>query len=319
MRKYIIRRLLLTLPTLFILTLIIFMTVHFIPGDVIDGILADWQLVDRVVIDREALERKLGLDKPVVIQYAIWLRDILFKGTLGTSLFGGWEVEDKIIERLPVTLQLGAMALIIGLVISLPVGIYSAVRQDTATDYVGRTIAIMGLATPNFWLAMMVIMFPAIWWDWTPPITLVGFFEDPIANLYLFAIPSAILGTAMAASTMRLTRTMMLEVLRQDYIRTASSKGLKERVVVVRHAIRNAMIPVVTLIGMELPIMVGGSVIIENIFALPGVGRLMLEAFELRDFPVIAGGNLFFATIIVMTNLLIDLVYPLIDPRVRLG
>ena len=191
------------------------------------------------------------------------------------------------------------------------------IRQDTAADYAGRSIAIIGLATPNFWLGIMVMIYPVIWWGWAPPLELVAFTEDPLGNLAVFIIPSLILGTASAAGTMRMTRTMMLEVLRQDYIRTAWSKGLKERVVVVRHAIKNALIPVVSLVGLQLPILVGGSVIMENIFNLPGLGRLMVQALSDRDYPVVSGINLFFATGVVGINLLIDLVYAVLDPRVR--
>ena len=209
---------------------------------------------------------------------------------------GRGAVEQKILNRLPVTIELGLMAILIGLVIALPVGIYSAMRQDTAADYLGRSIAIIGLATPNFWLGIMVMIFPAIWWGWSPPLELVSFTDDPLGNLAVFFIPSLILGTASAAATMRMTRTMMLEVLRQDYIRTAWSKGLKERAVVMRHAVKNALIPVVTLIGLQLPILVGGAVIMENIFNLPGLGRLMVNALNNRDYPVVSGINLVFAT-----------------------
>jgi peptide/nickel transport system permease protein len=209
------------------------------------------------------------------------------------------------------------MAIVIGLLIALPVGIYSAIRQDTAADYLGRTVAIIGMATPNFWLAIMVMIYPAIWWGWAPPMRWVPFTEDLLGNLGILIIPSLILGTASSAATMRMMRTMMLEVLRQDYIRTAWSKGLRERVVVIRHTIKNALIPVVTLIGLQLPILVGGSVIIENIFNLPGLGRLMLTALTDRDYPVISGINMFFATVVVGINLLIDLLYAYLDPRVR--
>jgi peptide/nickel transport system permease protein len=226
-------------------------------------------------------------------------------------------VEEKIIHRLPVTIQLGLMSIVIGLLIALPVGIYSAIRQDTAADYVGRSAAIIGLVTPNFWLGIMVMIYPAIWWGWAPPMRLVPLSEDLLGNLAVFLIPSLIVGTAMSAATMRMTRTMMLEVLRQDYIRTAWSKGLKERVVVVRHAVKNALIPVVSLIGLQLPILVGGAVIMENIFNLPGLGRLMLDALTDRDYPVVSGINLFFATGVVLFNLLIDLLYSYLDPRVR--
>ena len=317
MRTYIIRRVLLLIPTLLILSIIVFLTVRLLPGDVIDAMLTDLQY-SAFVVDREALERRLGLDVPAYVQYGRWIGGLLLQGTLGESLLGGHlTVEEKIIGRLPVTLQLGLVAIVIGLVIALPVGIYSAVRQDTATDYLGRTIAIIGLATPNFWLALMVMIFPSIWWGWSPPMFVIPFTEDPLGSLGVFVIPGLILGTYYSAATMRMTRTMMLEVLRQDYIRTAWSKGLKERLIVIRHAIKNALIPVVSLIGLQLPILVGGSVIMENIFNLPGLGRLLLNALQDRDYPMISGINLFFAAGVVLLNLLIDLIYPYLDPRVR--
>ena len=316
MKAYIIRRLLLIIPTLFLLSIIVFLSVRFIPGDIIDTMIAaDHNAMTGM--DREVLLHALGLDVPVYVQYGRWLRGIFLHGTLGNSLLGAWTVEEKIIGRLPVTIELGLLAIVIGLLIALPVGIYSAIRQDTAADYLGRSVAIVGLATPNFWLGIMVMIYPAIWWGWAPPMRLIPFSEDPLGNLEVFLIPSLILGTAMAAATMRMTRTMMLEVLRQDYIRTAWSKGLRERIVVFRHAIKNALIPVVSLIGLQLPILVGGAVIMENIFNLPGLGRLMLTALSDRDYPVISGINMFFATVVVGINLLIDLLYAYLDPRVR--
>ena len=308
----------LTVPTLFILSILVFLSVRFIPGDVIDAIQVRLgYTVFGASVDREALERQLGLDVPVYVQYGRWLRGIFVHGSLGESLMGRGAVEQKIIDRLPVTIELGLMAILIGLVIALPVGIYSAIRQDTAADFLGRSVAIVGLATPNFWLGIMVMIYPAIWWGWAPPLELVAFTEDPLGNLAVFLIPSLILGTAAAAATMRMTRTMMLEVLRQDYIRTAWAKGLKERAVVIRHAVKNALIPVVSLIGLQLPILVGGAVIMENIFNLPGLGRLLLTALNDRDYPMVSGINLFFATGVVGINLLIDLVYAVLDPRVR--
>ena len=316
MRAYIIRRLLLIIPTLFILTILVFLSVRFIPGDVIDAMLGKVEF-QAMEVDREALERMLGLDQPVYVQYGRWVGDIVWHGTLGKSLLGGGAVGDKIIDRLPVTIELGLLAIVIGLVIALPVGIYSAIRQDTAADYVARSIAVIGLATPNFWLGIMVMLYPAIWWGWSPSMELIPFTEDPLGNLGMFLIPSLILGTAMAAATMRMTRTMMLEVLRQDYIRTALAKGLNERVVIMRHAVKNALIPVVTLIGLQLPILLGGSVIMENIFNLPGLGRLLLLALTDRDYPVVSGVNLVFGTAVLAINLMIDLIYPYLDPRVR--
>ena len=317
MRAYIIRRLLLLLPTLFILTILVFLSVRFIPGDVIDVMVGEMQFMV-IDIDREGVLHMLGLDVPVHVQYGRWLGGIFLHGTLGESLFGGYySIEERILLRLPVTIELGVLAIIIGLVIALPIGIYSAIRQDTAADYAGRSIAIIGMATPNFWLAIMVMIYPSIWWGWAPPMEVVPFTEDPLGNLGVFIIPSVILGTAAAATTMRMTRTMMLEVLRQDYIRTAWSKGLNERVVIMRHAIKNALIPVVTLIGLQLPILVGGAVIMENIFNLPGLGRLLVDALNRRDYPVVSGINLVFATMVIGVNLMIDLIYPYLDPRVR--
>ena len=321
MRAYIIRRLLLVVPTLFILSVLVFLSVRFIPGDVID-IMAGRTAFVGGQIDRATIEQRLGLDLPIHVQYGGWIGGILLRGTLGESLLGGWRIEERMLGRLPVTAELGLLAILIGLVIALPVGIYSAVRQYTAADYVGRSVAIMGLATPNFWLGTMVMIYPAIWWAWSPPMELIPLAQDPLAqdplgNLGMFLIPSLILGTYLAASTMRMTRTMMLEVLRQDYIRTAWAKGLLERSVILRHAVKNAIIPVVTLVGMQLPILVGGSVIIENIFNLPGLGRLMLAALNDRDYPVVSAINLFFATVVVLVNLVTDLLYASLDPRIR--
>ena len=316
MKAYIIRRILLIIPTLFILSLLVFFSVRFIPGNVIDA------LVGRLgqqagVVNREVILKRLGLDQPGYVQYGRWIRGLLLQGTLGKSLLGDRTVEAKIEGRLSVTIQLGIMSIFIGLLIALPVGIYSAIRQDTASDYAGRSLAIIGLSTPDFWLGTMVMVFPAIWWNWSPSMELIRFSEDPLGNLGMFLIPSLIVGTYLAATTMRMTRAMMLEVLRQDYVRTAWSKGLRERLVVMRHAVKNALIPVVTLIGMQLPIMIGGSVIMENIFNLPGLGQLMWLALQDRDYPVVSGVNLIFATMVVLANLLIDLIYPYLDPRVR--
>ena len=317
MKAYVIRRLLLMIPTLFILTVIVFLTVRFIPGDAIDTMMLRLELFD---FDRDDLLRSLGLDVPLHVQYGRWISGILLRGTFGESLFGGaTPIEERILAKLPVTLELGLMSIAIALVIALPVGIYSAIRQDRLGDFVGRSVAVIGLATPNFWLGTMVMIYPAIWWGWTPPLEYVPLAEDPPANLGILLIPALILGTAMSAHTMRLTRTMMLEVLRQDYIRTAWAKGLRERLVVIRHAVKNAMIPVVTGIGLSLPLLVGGSVIMENIFNLPGLGRLMVTALQDRDYPVISAVNLFFAVAVAVFNLLIDLIYPYLDPRVRHG
>ncbi len=242
MRAYVVRRILLIIPTLFLLSILVFLSARFIPGDIVDTMMASDQNA-MFGVDREALLRALGLDVPVHVQYGRWLEGILLRGTLGNSLLGDWPVEEKIAGRLPVTLELGFLALVIGLVLGVPIGIWSAIHQDTTVDYAGRSVAILGLATPNFWLGIMVMTYPVIWWGWTPRMQLIPFAENPLENLEMFIIPGLILGTALSAATMRMTRTMMLEVLRQDYIRTAWSKGLRERVVVIRHAVKNALIP----------------------------------------------------------------------------
>ncbi|MCL0029258.1 ABC transporter permease [Dehalococcoidia bacterium] len=334
MTPYIIRRVLLLIPTLFILSLLVFLSVRFIPGDVVDVWMHKMASAGDGIqdYDRESFLRFFGLDEPVYVQYGRWIGVLrtpdfltdeshfrgLLQGTFGESIAGSTNtIEERIIGRLPVTIELGVMAIVIGLVIALPVGIYSAIRQDTAADYVGRSMAVIGMATPNFWLAIILMIYPVIWWGWSPPLEYVPFTRDPLESLKGIFFPSLILGTGMSAATMRLTRTMMLEVLRQDYIRTARSKGLRERVVVLRHALKNALIPIVTLIGMQLPMLVGGAVIIENIFNLPGLGQLFIYSLVERDYPLIQGINLFFGTVVMLLILMIDLIYPYLDPRVR--
>ena len=318
MRTYIIRRLLLLVPTLFIVTVMVFLLMRLIPGDIIDAMVNEMGPEAGGSLDRAAIERRLGLDVPIHVQFGRWIGEIL-QGNLGTSLRGDEPVVEQILPRLPVTFELGVMAIVIGLLIALPVGIYSAIRQDTAADYLGRSVAIIGLATPNFWLGIMVMIYPAIWWGWSPPMEYVPISEDLVGNIGILIIPSLILGTAGAASTMRMTRTMMLEVLRQDYIRTAWAKGLNERVVIMRHAIKNALIPVVTLVGFQLPILIGGSVIIEQIFVLPGIGRLLVSALSQREYHLVSAINLMLATAVIVVNLMVDLTYAYLDPRVRYG
>ena len=210
MSAYLTRRLLLLSPTLFLLSILVFLSVRFLPGDVID-VIAGHMVQAGGGLDRAAIEQRLGLDLPIHVQYGRWIGGILLRGTIGESLLGGWPVEERLFDRMPITLELGVLAILIGLVIALPVGIYSAVRRDTVADYVGRILAILGLATPNFWLGIMLMIYPAIWWGWSPPMELVAFAKDPRGHLGILVIPSLILGTAFSASTMRMTRTMMLE------------------------------------------------------------------------------------------------------------
>ena len=317
MHRYLIRRFLLMIPTLFIISVIVFGSLRLIPGDLVDMIVLEREKNAGGQVDREAIERLLGLDAPIHIQYGRWVRDIFQHGSLGVSWRSPESVRTRIFGRVAVTIELGLLAMVMGLLVALPIGIYSALRQDTIGDYIGRSCAIIFFAVPSFWIATMIMVYPAIWWGWSPPVQLIPFTEDPLGNLGMFIIPSIILGMGMAGTTMRMTRTMMLEVLRQDYIRTAYAKGLRERTVVMRHALKNALIPVVTMIGFSLPVLVGGAVIIEKIFALPGLGRLMLEGLDQRDYALVSGINLIFATVVVLSNLLVDISYAFLDPRIR--
>ena len=238
-------------------------------------------------------------------------------GNLGESFLGTRTVMQEIGRTLGPTMQLGIMTTVLSTIVAVPLGIFSAIRQDTIGDYSGRFLAILGLAVPTFWLGTMVLVIPAILWDWAPPMQYVFFFNDPIDNLKFFLIPTAVAGLFGSAWVMRMTRSMMLEVLRQDYIRTAWSKGLKERLVIWRHAVKNAMIPIVTIIGMQVPLTLGGQVVIEKLFNVPGMGRLLLSAVDRRDYPIMQGINIFLAFFIVTANLLTDLTYGYLDPRIR--
>jgi peptide/nickel transport system permease protein len=321
MRAYIIRRLLFIIPTVFMVTVLVFLTTRFIPGDVIDMMVSEMSSVAEAQtaaeIDVELIRHRLGLDVPIHVQYVRWAGRILTRGDLGNSL---WTQRPLILElqkRIPVTFELSLMALIISIIIALPVGVYSAIRQDTAGDYVGRTIAIAGLSIPNFWLGTIIVVLPAIWWGWSPPVEYIPLVKDPLGNLGQFIIPAIIMGTATAAGLMRMTRTMMLEVLRNDYIRTAWSKGLKERVIVLRHALKNASLPLITMLGARIPGLLSGAIIMEQIFCLPGMGRLMIDAINNRDYPVISGVNLIMASLTLVCILITDISYAWVDPRIR--
>ena len=314
MQAYIVRRLLALVPTLIFTSIIVFASIRLIPGDVIDLMLAQNDVAS--VQDRSAVEAALGLDQPVYIQYFIWIGDAL-TGDLGRSLWQNVPVTEQLAATLPITFELGFLALIVALSVALPIGIYSALRQDTAGDYSARSFSLLMLAIPSFWLGTLVMVFPSVWWRWSPDLVYTPFFEDPLTNLSHMIVPAIILGLGMSAVTMRMTRTMMLEVLRQDYIRTARAKGLAEGLVIIRHALRNGLIPVVTLIGLQAPLLIGGTVILEQIFVVPGMGLLLLEAVFQRDYPVVTGVFLVVGVGILVINFLVDLSYGFLDPKVR--
>jgi peptide/nickel transport system permease protein len=310
MRNYVLRRLLVAVPSLLIASLIVFTLPRLIPGDVVQLMLEEKAYGK----DLEDLRAKLGLNRPIYVQYFDWLGSV-GRGNFGESLWTRQPVLSELARRLPITATLGLMAIAVAITIGIPVGVVAAIRQDGVLDFVTRSAAILGLSVPSFVIAILVTLLPAIWWGWTPPRFEFG--KDPVSYLLQFVLPAIILGVASAAGIMRLTRGMLLEVLRQDYVRTAWAKGLRERVVVLKHALKNAVIPVVTVLGLQVAAIAGGSVIIEWIFGIPGMGQFLVDAIVQRDYPVIQGINLVIVTIIVTTNLTVDLVYALLDPRIR--
>jgi peptide/nickel transport system permease protein len=312
MRRYVLQRLLLVIPTLLGVTMAISLLVRMIPGGAAAAFCSEGCTQEQAA----AIERSLGLDRPWPVQYVEWLGNAL-RGDLGESFQNRRSVAADIKTRLPVTMQLGLMAMLVGLMISLPVGIISAIRQDSAIDYSSRSFAVALLSIPSFWLGTLIIAWGGKLWGWAPPLTYKSFLESPVENITITLIPALLLGATLSGTVMRLSRAQMLEVMRQDYIRTAWSKGLRESIIISRHAIRNAFIPVVTLIGLQVPILVGGSVVVEQIFNVPGIGRFLVTAIGQRDYPIIQGVNLVVATVIVMTNLVVDVSYSMLDPRVR--
>lgn len=314
MGSYLLRRLGLAVITILGVSFLTFSSVRLIPGDVVD-VLSSGSGVTHIE-GKEALRRQLGLDRPLPVQYVAWMSKIV-RGDFGRSLISNDSVAANVRSRMPVSLELGILATLFGFLIGVPIGIISAMRQDTWLDYALRSISVGMLAIPGYWIATLVIVYGALWFGWTPPIIYIPFNEDPWGNIRQFLLPAALLGITGSAGLMRLTRTTMLEVLRQDYVRTAWSKGLSERVVVVRHALRNAMIPVVTLMGLSLATIAGGTVIFEQIFNLPGMGRYLFLSVNQRDYPAVQGVVLVFAAIVVFANLLTDIAYGVLDPRIR--
>jgi len=318
MLAYFLRRLFALIPTFLFASVIVFSAVHLIPGDVIDMMLSQNDIgANRK--SKDQLIQALGLDQPMHLQYLRWLSGIVTRLDLGTSLWTQQSVTSLIFERLPTTLYLGTLAIGFALLIAIPIGILSAVRQDTAADYIGRSIAITALAVPVFWVGTMVVVFPSIWWGVAPTTRYVAFFAEPWLSFKQMAIPALVLGIALSGITMRMTRTMVLEVLRQDYIRTAWAKGLDEGTIIRRHVMKNALLPVITIIGLQVPLVLGGAVIVEQIFVLPGMGQLLLEAVSQRDYPLITGIFLFVGSGVLLINLVVDLSYGLLDPKIRQG
>jgi peptide/nickel transport system permease protein len=313
MRAYLLRRLALLLPTIVGITIILFMAVRFLPGDVVDQILGDYGAASQET--RRQLEEQYSLNENIAQQYVEWVGKLL-TGDFGTSIISGRPVSQELKHRMPTTMELGAMALFCSMLIALPIGVLSAVKQNHLSDYIARSFAILLLSVPSFWLALMAITYGFVWFDWTPPLRFSSLTADPAANLRILWVPAVILGAALSGTTMRLTRSAMLEVLREDYVRTARAKGLGERAVIIRHALRNAIVPVITIVGLQVPVLVGGTVILERIFSIPGMGSYLLNSLNQRDYPVVQSIVLISAIVVVGTNLIVDLAYSTLDPRI---
>lgn len=314
MGSYILRRLLSMIPVLFIVSLIVFSLLHLTPGDPALSMLGEEATPDSVALLRE----RLGLDQPLPVQYVKWMTSVL-TGDLGRSIRSNQPVSESITTRLPVTIELTILSVLISLMISIPVGIIAAMRRNSPVDTASTTVALLGVALPNFFLAILLIFLFSVRLGWLSPIGYTPILDDPIDNLKRMIMPALTLGTGLSAIVMRMTRSSLLEVLDQDYVRTARAKGLREARVVRVHAFKNAMVPVVTVVGLQIGGLLGGTIITETIFVLPGIGRLLVDAIFQRDFPVVQGVVLFAALAFLFTNLIVDLLYAYIDPRIRYG
>lgn len=313
MKQYVLRRLALTVPTLGLVSLIVFGMMRLMPGDVVTRMVEGQAYAPTLA----ALRKDLGLDRPVYAQYLSWVGGIVLRGDFGSSYWTRQPILDEFARRFPVTLELAILTILVSVTIGILVGIVSAVRQDSPLDYLGRVLAILALSVPYFGLAVLVVVLPSIYFRWTPVWTYVALTTDPLQNLKIMIVPALVFGVTRAGPIMRIMRSALLDVLRQDYIRTAWSKGLGERAIVLRHALKNAMIPVISLVGLQMPLYLGGSVIVESIFRLPGVGLFFFEALTRLDYPVVQSVNLIIATLVVGLNLAIDLTYAFLDPRIR--
>ena len=318
MREYVVKRLLLMVPTAILATLIVFSLMKLAPGDPATAILADLDVISQAEQDRveETIRRQLGLDQPLPIQYIRWLGSVA-RLEFGESIYQYRPVKDVVFERLPRTMELGALIVLITALWSVPAGILAAVRHNQMTDQVLRVLSISGLSIPNLWLGTLVIFVLAWYFNWIPALRWSPLTDDPVANLSHLIFPAVIVASSAGASIMRMTRSQMLEVLREDYVRTARAKGLGFNTVLVRHALRNALLPVLTQFGGLMGLMVSGVVVTETIFQVPGMGRAMVEAIGNRDYPIIQGLVLINIALILVVNLVVDLLYSVVDPRVR--
>jgi peptide/nickel transport system permease protein len=314
--RYILRRIIMLIPTLIGMSILIFLMLRLLPGDIVDIIAGPDAQADSA--SRAKLREAMGLSDPLWEQYFRWIWDLL-RGDAGTSMRSGRPVSELILKALPITIELALLSVLIATVVAIPLGVISAVRRNTGLDYVARVVGLVGLSLPNFWIATLMLLFTSKMFGWVPSIRYIPFVDDPIGNLRQFALPAIAIAIQLMAIIMRMTRATMLEVLSQDYVRTARAKGLVERLVVYRHALRNALIPVVTVIGFQLGSLLGSSAIIEVIFGLNGIGNTLLQAITNRDYTLVQAAVLYLALVFVLVNLLVDVLYAVLDPRINQG
>ena len=317
MNTYVLKRFMLFVPTLLLVTLMVFALMRLVPGDpaelLLMGFEGDGQYSQQQL---DELRAKLGTDRPLAIQYLSWIWGML-RGDFGVSMYFDTPISEDLGAKLPITLELAVLALLLAFAVAMPLGVLSAVRQDTIADYASRIIAIAGVAMPTFWIGILVVYFLVTWFDWLPPLGYADLWENPWRNLQQMVFPAIALGFYNMALIARVTRSSMLEVFREDYIRTARSKGLRERAVIIRHALKNAFLPILTISGWQVGRLIAGTVVIETIFLVPGMGRLLVDSILHRDYTMIQSIVMVIAFMVLALNLVVDLLYAWLDPRIR--
>jgi peptide/nickel transport system permease protein len=313
MRRYIVGRLLLMIPTLIGVAILTFVIMRAVPGDIV-ALRYAGSSVPQEIIDQE--RHILGLDKPMWAQFVDWMTSISHLD-LGQSLWTGHSVVEEVQVRMPLSIELAVLATLFAVALAIPLGVVAAVKQDSWIDYAIRVFSIGGLAMPSFWIGIMMVLVTLTLWGWAPPVVFTPLFDDPVANLAGLILPAIAVGYRYSAVSMRMTRSTVLEVLREDYVRTARAKGLRETLVVVRHALRNALLPVVTVVSLEFAFLIGGLVVTEQVFNLNGIGKLLVDAVAHRDYPLIQALVLLLAAVFVLVNFVVDMVYVVLDPRIR--
>ena len=316
MGKYVVKRLLLLIPTILLVCVIIFMLMRLIPGSAVDMVVYNYRSSGIDITYDEAAAR-LGLDKPAPVQFVSWMGGLL-RGDLGNSLFKSESVWAIISKQVPVSLELGILTLFLTMIISVPLGLYCAAHPDTFADNAIRFVSVVLMSVPIFWIGTLVLVYPAIWWKYSVPIKYLSLLQDPVANMKMFLIPAMVGAATQAGMQIRAVRTMTLEVMRQDYVRTARAKGASETRVMYGHAFRNALIPIITLFGGAVAGLIGGAVVLENMFNIPGIGQQLVNALNNRDYPLAQGCTVVFAVFVMLVNLIVDLSYKWCDPRVSL-